>query len=105
MTNESHNNGVVALVSIVGCALVALLLFSIFGPYDKANAENTVTPVTEVDDMIKTLRSYQAEEEKHLVLCHELEVAADECAATLKTCVDMLQSNYLIPKRTAEKEK
>jgi hypothetical protein len=105
---DSTHKGIVAVVSIVGCALFAYLLFSLFGPEDKANAENTVTPVAEtsdtiIPDYIEAVHQQTNACDELVVTAHALEATAERCMETLRECTSMLQENHLIPKR-AEKE-
>lgn len=102
MNMDSAHKGIVAVVSIVGCALFAYLLFSLFGPEDKADA---VEPVTSNDriipDYIEAVHQQSAACDEVLANTHQLEAVADECLQTLRTCREMLEAHYLIPKKEA----
>jgi hypothetical protein len=107
MKEERMHGGIVAFVSIIGCALFAYLLFSMFGPEDKAN---TVTPVAEtgdtiIPDYIKAVHENENACDALVVTAHELEATAERCMETLRECTSMLQENHLIPKRPVEEKR
>ena len=109
------------LAAFGGTAIVFTLLCAFGGYYavkaareNKVDTENTVTPVADdsVDGTIETLHDYGKAVDEHVQVCDELlatakaaDQVANACMDQLRQCMGMLEANYLIPKRTAEKEK
>lgn len=114
----STKNLLKTLAAFGGTAIVFTLLCAFGGYYAvKAARENkasAVTPVADdsIDDTVKTLHDYGKAVDEHVQVCDELlatakaaDQVANSCMDQLRQCMGMLEANYLIPKRTAEKEK
>lgn len=97
------------ILGISACLLILGIIAACFYVFGKENEADTVTPVpssdTIIPDYIKSVHQQQAACDALVITAHSMEATAEECMETLKQCTDMLKSNHLIPKRTAEKEK
>jgi hypothetical protein len=86
MNMDSANKGIVAVVSIVGCALFAYLLFSLFGPEDKAD---TVTPVAAERD--NTVEEHLKLDKEYHAACEDLKRVLEKCDSVLGECLHTLE--------------
>lgn len=84
----------------LGMIFGVILVYVVIAPALSKCSETPAAPApdTETAAAIQELHAYQAEVEKYRANCNDLEKIAKDCAATLRECVDTLQSNYLLPK-------
>jgi hypothetical protein len=95
-------------IIVVCCVLLS------WYPKETANKEDAVTPVPAtlelqgddhiIPEYIESVHQQQTACDELAATAERLESTAQECMKTLRQCTDMLKANYLIPKRTTEKE-
>ena len=96
---------------LVGCVALFIVIMWVVPPTCKReDTASAVTPVPAtndhiIPDYIKSVHQQEAACDELAATADRLESTAQECMKTLRQCTDMLKSNYLIPKRTTEKEK